>query len=58
MSAKPKGPSAPAPKSRPAAPENGAGSAADPRATRLAQALRDNLKKRKAQQRQRREGGS
>jgi hypothetical protein len=35
-----------------------ADSGAGARRERLAQALRDNLKKRKAQQRQRREGGS
>ena len=49
-----KGP-APAPKK--AAPKK-AGAGGDSRQERLAQALRDNLRKRKAQQRQRQEGGA
>jgi len=41
--------------SGPEAPAKGAEKGADPRQQRLAQALRDNLKKRKAQQRERKD---
>jgi len=58
MSFKAKSPGESAPESRHKAPKAGGAGDADPRRERQAQALRDNLKKRKAQQRERQGGGA